>query len=42
MIAEAMVGNGDGAFDYYLRINPSAREALSRRPSLRALRLRRR
>ncbi len=26
MIAEAMVGNGDGAFDYYKRINPSARE----------------
>ena len=29
MIAEAMVGNGDAAFDYYLRINPSAREAIS-------------
>ncbi|HEY6058051.1 MAG TPA: glycosyl hydrolase family 65 protein, partial [Candidatus Limnocylindrales bacterium] len=29
MIAEAMAGNGDGAFDYYLRINPSAREAIS-------------
>jgi cellobiose phosphorylase len=29
MIAEAMVGNGDGAFDYYRRINPSAREELS-------------
>ncbi|MEV4515853.1 glycosyl transferase [Dactylosporangium sp. NPDC049525] len=28
MIAEAMVGNGDGAFDYYKRINPSAREEL--------------
>jgi cellobiose phosphorylase len=28
MIAETMVGNGDGAFDYYLRINPSAREKL--------------
>jgi cellobiose phosphorylase len=28
MIAEAMVGNGDGAFDYYRRINPSAREEL--------------
>jgi cellobiose phosphorylase len=26
MIAETMVGNGDGALDYYLRINPSARE----------------
>ena len=26
MIAETMVGNGDRAFDYYLRINPSARE----------------
>ena len=24
-----MVGNGDGAFDYYLRINPSAREEIS-------------
>ena len=29
MIAEAIVGNGDGAFDYYLRINPSAREDIS-------------
>ena len=29
MIAEAMVGHGDEAFDYYLRINPSAREAIS-------------
>ena len=29
MIAEAIVGNGDGALDYYLRINPSAREAIS-------------
>jgi cellobiose phosphorylase len=29
MIAEATVGNGDGALDYYLRINPSAREAIS-------------
>ncbi len=29
MIAEAIVGNGDGAHDYYRRINPSAREALS-------------
>ena len=29
MIAEAMVGRGDAAFDYYLRINPSAREAIS-------------
>ncbi|SFD71597.1 GH36-type glycosyl hydrolase domain-containing protein [Streptomyces aidingensis] len=29
MIAEAMVGNGDGAFDYYRRINPSARENIS-------------
>jgi len=26
IIAETMVGNGDRAFDYYLRINPSARE----------------
>lgn len=29
MIAEAMVGNGDAAFDYYKRINPSAREKIS-------------
>jgi cellobiose phosphorylase len=29
MIAEAMAGRGDKAFDYYLRINPSAREAIS-------------
>lgn len=29
MIAEAMVGRGDRAHDYYLRINPSAREDLS-------------
>ncbi len=29
MIAETMADNGDGAMDYYLRINPSAREALS-------------
>jgi cellobiose phosphorylase len=29
MIAEAMVGNGDNAFDYYRRINPSARESIS-------------
>ncbi len=29
MIAEAMAGRGDRAFDYYLRINPSAREAIS-------------
>jgi cellobiose phosphorylase len=28
MIAETLVGNGDRAFDYYLRINPSAREEL--------------
>ena len=28
MIAEAMVGHGDRALDYYLRINPSAREAI--------------
>jgi cellobiose phosphorylase len=28
MIAEARVGNGDRALEYYLRINPSAREAL--------------
>ena len=29
MIAETMIGNGDQAYDYYLRINPSAREAIS-------------
>jgi len=29
MIAEAKVGRGDRAHDYYLRINPSAREAIS-------------
>ena len=29
MIAEAKLSNGDGAYDYYLRINPSAREAIS-------------
>jgi cellobiose phosphorylase len=29
MIAEARAGNPDGALDYYLRINPSAREAIS-------------
>jgi cellobiose phosphorylase len=29
MIAETQVGNGDRAFDYYLRINPSARELMS-------------
>jgi cellobiose phosphorylase len=29
MIAEAMLGRGDNAIDYYLRINPSAREAIS-------------
>ena len=29
MIAEAITGNGDGALDYYLRINPSAREEIS-------------
>jgi len=29
MIGEAILGNGDGALDYYLRINPSAREAIS-------------
>jgi cellobiose phosphorylase len=29
MIAETLVGNGDRAFDYYLRINPSAREEAS-------------
>jgi cellobiose phosphorylase len=29
MIGEALAGNGDRALDYYLRINPSAREAIS-------------
>jgi cellobiose phosphorylase len=29
MIAEAMLGNGDTAHDYYFRINPSVREAIS-------------
>jgi cellobiose phosphorylase len=29
IIAETMVGDGDRAFDYYLRINPSAREKIS-------------
>jgi cellobiose phosphorylase len=29
MIAETMLGHGDQAHDYYLRINPSAREAIS-------------
>jgi cellobiose phosphorylase len=29
MIAEAIVGNGDDALDYYLRINPSKREVIS-------------
>ncbi len=29
MIASAMVGDGDAAFDYYKRINPSAREPIS-------------
>jgi cellobiose phosphorylase len=29
MIAEAIEGSGDGALDYYLRINPSAREGIS-------------
>jgi cellobiose phosphorylase len=29
MIAETLVGNGDRAHDYYTRINPSAREAIS-------------
>lgn len=29
MIAEAMIGNGDRAFDYYTRINPSARASIS-------------
>jgi cellobiose phosphorylase len=29
MIAEAIIGHGDQAHDYYLRINPSAREDIS-------------
>ncbi|MBN1319161.1 MAG: glycosyl transferase, partial [Anaerolineales bacterium] len=29
MIAETRIGRGDRAFDYYLRINPSAREGIS-------------
>jgi len=29
MIAEARAGNAEGALDYYLRINPSARESIS-------------
>ncbi len=29
MIAETLVGNGDRAFDYYRRLNPSAREHIS-------------
>jgi cellobiose phosphorylase len=29
IIAETKVGNGDRAFDYYLRINPSMREAIA-------------
>ena len=29
IIAETQVGNGDAAHDYYARINPSAREAIS-------------
>jgi len=29
MISEALIGRGDRAYDYYLRINPSAREAIS-------------
>lgn len=29
MIAEAIAGRGDAAYDYYMRINPSARETIS-------------
>ena len=29
MISETMIGRGDQAYDYYQRINPSAREAIS-------------
>ncbi|MFN3762539.1 MAG: GH36-type glycosyl hydrolase domain-containing protein [Anaerolineae bacterium] len=28
MIAETVLGHGDRAHEYYLRINPSAREAI--------------
>ena len=40
MIAEARLGHGDAAHDYYSRINPSARETISDVHRLRALRLR--
>jgi cellobiose phosphorylase len=30
IIAETRIGNGDRAFDYYLRINPSAREKITK------------
>jgi cellobiose phosphorylase len=29
MVAEAILGDGDAAFDYYRRLNPSVREAIS-------------
>jgi cellobiose phosphorylase len=29
MISETMVGHGDKAFDYYMRVNPSGRESIS-------------
>ena len=40
MIGEAIDGNGDGALDYYLRINPLGARGDLRGPPLRALRLR--
>ena len=40
MIAEAIIGRGDAAFDYYQRINPSAREDDQRGPPVRAVRVR--
>ena len=40
MIAETLLGHGDQALDYYLRINPSAREAHQRGAPLRTLCLR--
>ncbi len=40
MIAEARLGRGDVAYDYYLRINPSGTREPERRPPLRAVCLR--
>ncbi len=36
---EPCLGHGDQAYDYYLRINPSAARSHQRTASLRALRL---